>query len=65
MLDPYDLLKIVGDSEPIRIDGAPTLDAATARVWDLLDSSPGDYHIFSQITGKKITITAHGVMKRD
>jgi hypothetical protein len=65
MPQPFDIFKIPQDGEPVWIEAAETLEAATARVNALRESVPCDYMILSQRTGKRIVFTARGGIKRD
>ena len=65
MAQPFDIFKIAQDGEPVWLEAAQSLDAATARVNALRVNAPGDYMILSQRTGKRIVFTAGGGIKRD
>lgn len=65
MSQPFDIFKIVKDGDPVWLEAAESLDAATTRVNALRESAPGDYMIFSQRTGKRIVFTARGGIRRD
>jgi hypothetical protein len=56
VIPPFDIFWTDGDG-PIWREASPTLDAAKARVQELGKTQPGEYMIFSQITGHKLTIT--------
>ena len=62
---PFDIFKIAKDGDPVWIEAAQNLDAATTRVNTLRESAPGDYMILSQSTGKRIVFTARGGIRRD
>ena len=65
MPQPFDIFKIATDGDPVWIEAAQSLDAATARVDALRETVPCDYMILSQRTGKRIVFTARGGIKRD
>jgi len=65
MVQHFDIFKIAQNGERVWLEAAQALDAATARVYALRESFPGDYMILSQRTGKRIVFTARGAMKRD
>lgn len=56
MIPPFDIFRVVQGSQPLWLEPALTLDDATARVNELGKSRPGEYLIFSQKTGHKISI---------
>lgn len=60
----FDVFKIAGNGEPILVEGAPTLDAAVARVMGLRASFPGEYLIVSKATGRRILFTRDGAVRR-
>jgi hypothetical protein len=62
---PFDIFKIAKDGEPVWIEAAQSLEAATARVGALRGSVPCDYMILSQSTRKRIVFTAQGGTRRD
>jgi hypothetical protein len=63
--NPFDIFKIATNGDPIWIEAAQSLDAATARVGALRESVRCDYMILSQRTGKRIVFTARGGIRRD
>ena len=65
MPQPFDIFKIATDGDPVWIEAAQSLDAATARVDALRETVPCDYMILSQRTGKRIVFTAQGGIRRD
>jgi len=65
MPQPFDIFKIVQNGEPVWLEAAETLDAATARVNALRENVLCDYMILSQSTGKRIVFTAQGGIRRD
>jgi len=56
MIAPFDIFRVMQDSQPLWLEPASTLDDAKARVNELGKSRPGEYIIFSQKTGHKISI---------
>jgi hypothetical protein len=57
MLPPFDLLKVETDGTTRWLEAAETLDAAKARVDELLKLYPTvEYMIFSQQTQNKISV---------
>jgi hypothetical protein len=62
---PFGIFKIAKDGEPVWIEAAQSLEAATARVGALRESYPCDYMILSQRTGERIIFTARGGIRRD
>ena len=56
MVPPFDIFKLESDRSLRWREAAATLDEAQARVRELARSSPGEYVIFSQITGHKMFI---------
>ena len=56
MIPPFDIFRVTQDSQPLWLEPASTLDDAKARVIELGKSRPGEYIIFSQKTGHKISI---------
>ena len=65
MPQPFDIFRIATDGDPVWIEAAQSLDAATARVNALREIVPCDYMILSQRTGKRIVFTAQGGIRRD
>lgn len=65
MSQPFDIFKIVKYGDPVWLEAAESLDAATTRVNALRESAPSDCMIFSQRTGKRIVFTARGGIRRD
>jgi hypothetical protein len=57
MQPPFDIFRVGPDGHPIWLEAAATLDAANARINALGKSSPGEFLIYSQRTGNKISIT--------
>jgi hypothetical protein len=56
MIPPFDIFRVLQDSEPLWLEPASTLEEATARVNELGKFHPGEYLVFSQKTGHKISI---------
>ena len=57
MIAPFDIFRLGADGHPVWVEAVPTLDAAKIRVQSLGATFPGQYMIFSQKTGNKISIT--------
>jgi hypothetical protein len=55
MVPPFDIFR-VADGDPIWVEAIATLDAAKARVRELMMDVPCEYLIFSHVTGNKISI---------
>jgi hypothetical protein len=60
LIPPFDIFVVAEDGNPIWIEPAETLEGARARVAELSATRPGEYLIFSQKTGHKLSITADG-----
>jgi hypothetical protein len=56
MIPPFDIFRVTQDSQPLWLEPASKLDDAKAPVNELGKSRPGEYIIFSQKTGHKISI---------
>jgi hypothetical protein len=65
MIPPFDIFRVIQDSQPLWVEPALTLEEATARVNELGKSRPGEYLIFSQKTGHKISIMVARREKRE
>lgn len=55
MIPPFDVFKVVR-GEPLWVEAVPTLDAAKARVQELMRVHRCEYLILSHTTGNKISI---------
>jgi hypothetical protein len=55
VVPPFDIFR-VSDGDPIWVEAIATLDAAKARVQELMTDLPCEYLIFSHVTGNKISI---------
>ena len=64
MIPPFDIFRVVQGSQPLWLEPALTLDDAKARVNELGESRPGEYLIFSQKTGHKLSIMVTQQEKR-
>ena len=60
MIPPFDIFQVVEGRQPLWLEPASTLDDARARVNELGKSRPGEYLIFSQKTGHKISVIVAG-----
>jgi hypothetical protein len=56
MVPPFDIFRVIKDGQPFWLEPAESLDQAKARVQELGASEPGEYLIFSQKTGHKVSI---------
>ncbi len=56
MIPPFDIFRVGEGGHPIWLEPSATLDDAKARVQELGKSRPGEYLVFSQKTGHKISI---------
>jgi hypothetical protein len=56
VLEPLDIFKKQEDGTYIWKAAAQNLEAATSKIHQLAATSPGDYMIFNQTTGKKKVI---------
>jgi hypothetical protein len=65
MLQVFSIFKTGKDGEFVLLETSETLEDAMGRVAALRESAPSDYVILSARTGKKITITATGGIRRD
>ena len=60
MIPPFDIFRVETDGQLTWQATAETLDVARLRVKTLMDAQPGDYVIYSQETGHKMTVKADG-----
>jgi hypothetical protein len=64
MRQPFCILSVVGDvlddGELCFLEAAQSLDAARARVQSLAELWPGEYVIYDEATGERVSITAGG-----
>ena len=62
MRQPFCILNVVGDvlddGELYFVEAAQSLDAARARVQSLAELRPGEYVIYDEATGERISVTA-------
>lgn len=56
MIAPFDIFRVDSPGGILWIEAVAELDAAKARVAALMQTTPCEYLIFSQITGHKISI---------
>ena len=64
MQPPFDIFKLSKDNIPVWVEAVETLDAANARVKELLKLRPiADYLIFNQRTQDKVSVKS-GVYRR-
>ena len=57
MQPPFDIFKLSKDNIPVWVEAVETLDAASARVKELLKLQPiADYLIFNQQTQDKVSV---------
>lgn len=56
MIPPFDIFRIDGPRSILWIEAAHELEAAKARVRELMKREPAVYMIHSQKTGNRITI---------
>lgn len=56
MQPQLDIFKVSKDGTPVWVEAAETLDAAKARVKELLKVQPAEYVIFNQETQDSISI---------
>jgi hypothetical protein len=61
----FDLFKVAGNGDQVFIEATPSLKAGMARVLALRESFPGDYVIISRATGRRISLSAQGCLKRN
>ena len=52
----FDIFKIADDGNPLWVEASETLDAAKARVKELLKVQSAEYVIFNQETQDKISV---------
>jgi hypothetical protein len=57
LIPPFDIFRVSEDGVPVWIEPAETLEGAQARVAELGATHPGEYFVFSQKTGHKLSIT--------
>jgi hypothetical protein len=60
LIPPFDIFLVADDRNPVWIEPAETLEGAQARVAELGATRPGEYLVFSQKTGNKLSITIDG-----
>ena len=56
MIAPFDIFRVDAPDGMLWIEAVAELEAAKARVTALMQVKPGEYLIFSQKTGRKISI---------
>lgn len=56
MIPPFDIFRVSDGGHPLWLEPASTLEDAKVRVQELGASHPGEYLIFSQKTGHKISL---------
>ena len=56
MIAPFDIFRVEAPNGMVWIGAAADLDIAKARVVALIQAEPCEYLIFSQKTGRKISI---------
>jgi hypothetical protein len=56
MVPPFDIFKADSSGSPVWVEAASELEEAKARVHQLMKDCPCEYFIFSQATGRKISI---------
>ena len=56
MVAPFDIFRVDTPGEMLWIEAVAELESAKARVAALMQAKPGEYMIFSQKTGHKISI---------
>jgi len=54
MLDNFDIFRILPDGDPIWIKSVPYLEEARVQIRRLTAISPGDYFVYSHITGSVV-----------
>jgi hypothetical protein len=61
---PYCILNVAGDvlddGELYFVEAAQSLDAAKARVQSLAELLPGDFVIYNEATGERVSVAADG-----
>jgi hypothetical protein len=61
---PFCILNVLGDvlddGELYFVEAAQSLDAAKARVQSLAELLPGDFVIYNEATGERVSVTADG-----
>jgi hypothetical protein len=60
MIPPFDILRVDADGHLHWIQAIDTLDAAKARVVELIKTVPSEYLIISHRTGRKISVKPGG-----
>jgi hypothetical protein len=59
---PFCILNVLGDvldnGELYFVEAAQSLDAAKARVQSLAELLPGDFVIYNEATGERVSVTA-------
>ena len=67
MRPAFCILSVLGDllddGELCFVEMAQTLDAAKARVESLAEFSPGEYVIYDEATGERVSVTADGKLR--
>jgi hypothetical protein len=63
LIPPFDIFRVLEDSQPLWLEAASTLDLAKVRVHEIGKSVPGEYLIFSQKTGHSISIVVPKLQK--
>jgi hypothetical protein len=56
MVPPFDIFKRQGGGSVRWLGVAPDLEAAKLRVKELTESAPGEYFIFSLVSGRRLTV---------
>ena len=68
MRQPFCILNVVGDvlddGELCFVEAAETLDAAKARVQSLAELWPGDYVIYDQATGERVSLKKNATLPK-
>jgi hypothetical protein len=60
VIPPFDLFRTEADGSVKWVGACVDLDAAKARVLELSAALPGEYFIFSQTTGNRLSIKPDG-----
>lgn len=64
MRQPFCILNVLGDvlddGELRFVEAAQTLDAAKARVQSLAELLPGEFVIYNEATGERLSVTTGG-----
>jgi hypothetical protein len=67
MRQPFCILNVLGDvlddGELRFVEAAQTLDAAKARVQSLAELQPGEFVIYNEATGERLSVTTGGQTK--